>query len=53
KQIPYMFVEAESRRIGRILLPDFIMEAKDKGFHLLITASLDMRVERIYEDYIG
>lgn len=53
KQVPYMFIEAESRRIGRILLPDFIINAKKKGTHIMITAPLDVRVERIYEDYIG
>lgn len=49
---PYMFIEAESRRIGRIVLPNFLLEAKKNGTHFLISAPLEIRVDRICEDYI-
>ena len=48
----YAFMEAESRRIGRVVLPEFLMEAKRAGTHFFVTAPLEARVERIYQDYI-
>jgi tRNA 2-selenouridine synthase len=50
--IGYVFMEAESRRIGRVVVPDFIMEAKSRGVQFHVTAPLDIRIDRIYEDYI-
>ena len=51
-KLNYMYIEAESRRIGKIVLPEFLLDAKAKGIHFFIHAPLDLRVERIYEDYI-
>ncbi|WP_035100040.1 tRNA 2-selenouridine(34) synthase MnmH [Aneurinibacillus terranovensis] len=48
----HMFMEAESRRIGRIVVPEFMMEAKANGVHFLVKAPVELRVERIYQDYI-
>ncbi len=48
---PYVIMEAESRRIGKIVLPDFLMEAKSKSPQLVIRLPIDVRVASIIEDY--
>ncbi len=49
---PLVLIEAESKRVGRAVLPDFIMEAKDRGDQLLLTAELSVRVDRTYKEYV-
>lgn len=48
---PYVFLEAESRRIGRATMPDFLIEAKRGGEHVELTASLSVRVSRTLDQY--
>ncbi len=48
---PLVFTEGEGRRIGNIYLPRFLSEAMSKGYKLLLTASLEKRVERILATY--
>jgi len=48
---PHMFIEAESRRVGRATLPPCILEAKDKGVHVELHASLPTRVARTLAQY--
>lgn len=52
KEQPYLFIEGEGRRIGNIYLPPFLAEAMEKGFQILLTASLETRVRRIVSTYI-
>ncbi|HEU4962855.1 MAG TPA: tRNA 2-selenouridine(34) synthase MnmH [Bacilli bacterium] len=47
-----VFMEAESKRIGRSVMPDWLEEAKHAGIHVVIEASMDKRVERLIEDYL-
>lgn len=47
-----IFIEGEGRRIGNIYLPVFLGKAMDNGFQILLTASLEKRVERILQTYI-
>lgn len=49
---PYIIIEAESKRIGRVNLPEFLLEAKEKGLHILLEAPLDVRVERTLAQYV-
>lgn len=49
----YMIIEAESKRIGRAVLPAELLELKENGLHLHINASLETRVERIYKEYVS
>ncbi|NLY39275.1 MAG: tRNA 2-selenouridine(34) synthase MnmH [Firmicutes bacterium] len=49
---PYLIVEGEGRRIGNIHLPAFLVEAMEKGVHVIVTASLAERVKRIAGDYL-
>ena len=50
---PFMIVEGEGKRIGPVILPDFFYTAMAQGYHILLEADLDVRVERIVEEYHG
>lgn len=52
KGLPYVFIEAESKRIGKVVQPDFLLEAKRKGIHIQLETLVNIRVERIYEEYV-
>lgn len=45
------FIEGESRRIGNLSLPKPLYEAMQQGTNVLITSSMEKRVDRILEDY--
>ncbi|MGB8955256.1 MAG: tRNA 2-selenouridine(34) synthase MnmH [Tumebacillaceae bacterium] len=47
-----VFMEAESRRIGRSVMPEWLDQNKKEGTHVLITAPVAERVERLMEDYL-
>ncbi len=51
KDSPYLFLEAESRRIGRVTMPTFLFEAKQAGFNIELTAPLAVRVARTMFQY--
>ncbi|MFT9848073.1 tRNA 2-selenouridine(34) synthase MnmH [Aneurinibacillus sp. REN35] len=50
-EAPYVVMEAESRRIGKILLPEFLIQAKAKGIHIIIELPIHERVRIILEEY--
>ena len=47
-----IFIEAESRRVGHSVIPDFFNKEMKAGEDLLITASMEKRVDNIYLEYI-
>ena len=47
-----IFVEAESRRVGHSVIPEFFHRKMKGGDDILITASIKKRVENIYLEYI-
>ncbi|NGQ96196.1 tRNA 2-selenouridine(34) synthase MnmH [Brevibacillus sp. SYP-B805] len=49
---PFFLMEAESKRIGNAVLPAFLMDAKERALHVDVTAPLDVRVERLYQEYV-
>jgi tRNA 2-selenouridine synthase len=49
---PYIIMEAESRRIGRVNMPEFLIEAKEQGLHILLEAPLSVRVKRTLNQYL-
>lgn len=51
KDQPYVLMEAESKRIGRVNMPDFLHEKKENGLPILVNTSLDVRAERIIAEY--
>ncbi len=50
---PYFVMEAESKRIGNALLPAFLQQAKRNAVHLDIHAPLEVRVNRLMEEYVS
>jgi len=44
-------LEAEGKRIGKIIVPENVMVAKEHGIHIMVEASLHTRVNRILEEY--
>lgn len=46
-----VFIEAESKRIGKIVMPEFIPDAMKRGRHILVQASLETRAKLIAEEY--
>lgn len=49
----FVFVEAESKRIGNVYVPDCVMEAMRRGKHILLIASIKTRVERLLHEYMN
>ncbi|WP_442601407.1 tRNA 2-selenouridine(34) synthase MnmH [Paenibacillus sp. KN14-4R] len=51
KDSPYIIVEAESKRLGKVVLPNFLIEAKEKGVQLVLELPVPERVRNIMKDY--
>ncbi len=47
----YVFVEAESRRIGKVLIPEYIHSKMKEGIHIFVDASIDFRKNIIINEY--
>lgn len=47
----YVFIEGESKRMGKVMLPSNLHDTMKEGFKIEITAPLPQRVERILKDY--
>jgi tRNA 2-selenouridine synthase len=48
----YFIMEAESKRIGRVVQPQELLEKKENGLHLYLDASINRRVELIANEYV-
>ncbi len=48
---PYVIMEAESRRIGKAVMPEFLSQAKATAQHWIIQLPLEERVSNILADY--
>lgn len=51
QQSPYLLLEGESKRIGKVALPDFIIRKKEQGISICIQLPLEERVRQILLDY--
>ncbi|WP_425447496.1 tRNA 2-selenouridine(34) synthase MnmH [Dethiothermospora halolimnae] len=49
----YFFIESESKRIGKVILPNFLHKNMKDGYHVLIKTNMENRVNNIVEDYIS
>jgi tRNA 2-selenouridine synthase len=49
----YIITESESKRIGRVLLPNILMDSFKSGYHILVTTSLSNRIDNILDDYLN
>lgn len=48
---PYVILEAESRRIGKVVIPEFLMQKKEQGVPIWLEMPVPARVEQILRDY--
>ncbi|WP_105614411.1 tRNA 2-selenouridine(34) synthase MnmH [Vallitalea okinawensis] len=46
-----IFVEAENPKIGKRMLPQFIVEGIKEGIHIHINCDLDIRIQRLVHEY--
>ena len=51
RKSPYVFVEAESKRIGNSIIPDYIFEKMKNGIHIFVDADMDFRTDLIIKEY--
>lgn len=47
----YIIVECESRRVGKVTIPESVFSEMKNGKHILLFDSLDHRIERILKEY--
>ncbi|RJS61369.1 tRNA 2-selenouridine(34) synthase MnmH [Bacillus sp. PK3_68] len=48
---PFVFIEGESKRIGKVYLPPFLNEKKENSLQLFLHLPVEERVRNILEDY--
>ncbi|MFN7250731.1 MAG: tRNA 2-selenouridine(34) synthase MnmH [Anaerobacillus sp.] len=48
---PYLIIESESKRIGNVIVPDFIIEGKKGGIHIELLLPLQDRIQHLIETY--
>ncbi|MCT4596973.1 MAG: tRNA 2-selenouridine(34) synthase MnmH [Vallitalea sp.] len=48
-----IFVEAESTKVGKRMVPAFAMNYIKTGIHILVNLDKDIRIKRLIDDYIG
>lgn len=48
---PFVLIEAESKRVGKVVLPDFLVDAKERGRQFLLEMPTEARVRHIIDDY--
>ena len=48
---PFVFVEGESKRIGKVMIPDFFFEKKGEGLQIFIELPIEARVKVILDEY--
>ncbi|WP_099353821.1 tRNA 2-selenouridine(34) synthase MnmH [Fredinandcohnia onubensis] len=51
KDSPYVLLEAESKRVGRATVPEFVLTLKEEGYHIFVDLPMEERVLNILEDY--
>lgn len=50
-QSPYILIEAESKRIGKVCIPNFLDHAKEEGTVIFLDMPLEERVRNTIHDY--
>jgi tRNA 2-selenouridine synthase len=48
---PYVLIEGESKRIGKVVLPEFMVQKKEAATQIFIDIPIEERVQHIIEDY--
>ena len=47
----HVFVEGESRKVGKVFIPEDLANTMKKGIFVLLVASLETRIKRIINEY--
>jgi tRNA 2-selenouridine synthase len=47
-----VFVEGESKKIGKVVIPQYIYESMSRGINLCIDTDLQLRIDNILRDYV-
>jgi len=47
----FVFLESESRKIGKVFIPKALSDSMKNGYHIFVESSLEKRVSRLVEDY--
>lgn len=50
-ELPFLIMEGESRRIGKAMIPETVMEKKEQGIQLFIKIPIEQRVQHILDEY--
>ncbi|NTW06093.1 MAG: tRNA 2-selenouridine(34) synthase MnmH [Peptococcaceae bacterium] len=53
KTFNYYLVECESKRLGKLIVPDLIMNSMRQGIRILIYAPVSVRVDRSLDEYVN
>jgi len=48
---PVVLFEAESARVGKVVLPDFLLQKKAEGRQIWLEMPIEVRIRQILEDY--
>jgi tRNA 2-selenouridine synthase len=48
---PWILLEAESRKVGKVTVPEFMMRSKEEGRTILLELPLEVRARHIVADY--
>lgn len=48
----YILIEAESGRIGNVIIPQYMHNKMKQGIHIMVEGSLEARAQRIVDEYI-
>jgi tRNA 2-selenouridine synthase len=48
----YVLIEAESGRIGNVIIPQYMHNKMKQGIHIMVEGSLEARAQRIVDEYI-
>jgi tRNA 2-selenouridine synthase len=47
-----VFIEAESRKVGKLMVPDVILKRIQSGRKILVTCPIKARIQRLMDDYL-
>ncbi len=47
-----LFIEGESKRIGKDIIPNYLYDAMNSGINIKIEASMDRRVNNLFREYV-
>lgn len=48
---PFVFIEGESKRIGKVIIPEFLYRKKEHGVYFMIHMPMEERINNILREY--